>query len=80
MGLPYTLEMAVKSLIDRILDLYTKGELSFGAAVEQAGVPRSELSRYAYARGLEPPFSDATLAEETRLNIGTPRARRAFYL
>lgn len=94
--LPYTLDMAVKSLtltlpkalaeefetlqqdvllellrrglreskIDRVLDLYAKGKLSFGAAVEQAGVPRSELSRHAYARGLEPVFSDATLAEE----------------
>jgi predicted HTH domain antitoxin len=50
--------------IDRVLDLYARGALSFGAAAEQAGVSRSELSRHAYARGLEPSFSAATLAEE----------------
>lgn len=50
--------------IDRALDLYVRGSLSFGAAAEKAGISRSELSRHAYARGLEPPFSTATLAEE----------------
>jgi predicted HTH domain antitoxin len=50
--------------IDRALDLYVREGLSFGAAAEQAGVSRSELSRHAYARGLEPPFSAVTLAEE----------------
>jgi predicted HTH domain antitoxin len=59
--------MAGKSLIlklDRALDLYVHGGLSFGAAAERAGVSPSELARHAHARGLEPPFSAATLAEE----------------
>jgi predicted HTH domain antitoxin len=50
--------------IDRALDLYGRGGLSFGAAAERAGVSRSDLSRHAYARGMEPPFSHETLAEE----------------
>lgn len=50
--------------IDRALALYARGGLSFGAAAEHAGVPRSDLARYAYARGLEPPFSEETLTEE----------------
>jgi predicted HTH domain antitoxin len=50
--------------IDRALDLYARGGLSFGAAAERAGVSRSELARHAHSRGLEPSFSAATLAEE----------------
>lgn len=50
--------------IDRALDLYLRGGLSLGAAAVRAGVSRSELARQAYARGLEPPFSPDTLAEE----------------
>lgn len=50
--------------IDRALDLYSRGGLSFAAAAERAGVSRSDLSRHAYARGMEPPFSPETLAEE----------------
>ena len=50
--------------IDRALDLYIRGGLSFGAAAERAGVSRSDLSRHAYARGLEPSFSPETLVEE----------------
>jgi predicted HTH domain antitoxin len=50
--------------IDRALDLYIHGGLSFGAAAERAGVSQSELSRRAYARGMEPSFSAMTLAEE----------------
>jgi len=62
--------MAGKSLtvkqikIRYALYLYACGHLSFGAAAEQVGVSRPELSRHAYARGLEPSFSPATLAEE----------------
>ena len=67
-GKPLTLMLPIalgeKSEIDRALDLYTRGSLSFGAAAEQAGVSCSELSRHAHARGLEPPFSAVTLAEE----------------
>lgn len=50
--------------IDRALDLYAQGGLSFGAAAEKAGVSQPELARHAHARGLEPPFSVATLTEE----------------
>lgn len=50
--------------IDRALDLYARGGLSFGAAAQRAGVSRSELARHAYARGMEPPSSPETLAEE----------------
>jgi len=38
--------------------------MSFGAAAQQAGVSQSDLARYAYARGMEPPTSEQTLAEE----------------
>jgi predicted HTH domain antitoxin len=50
--------------IDRALDLYARGGISFGAAAERAGISQSELARHAYARGLEPPFGAATLAED----------------
>jgi hypothetical protein len=50
--------------IERALDRYAHGGMSFGAAARQAGVSQTDLSRFAYARGLEPPFSAQTLAEE----------------
>ena len=50
--------------VERALERYARGGMSFGAAAQQAGVTQSELSRYAYARGMEPPFSAQTLAEE----------------
>jgi len=50
--------------IERALEQYTRGGISFGAAAHQAGISQSELARHAYARGMEPPFSAATLAEE----------------
>lgn len=50
--------------VERALDLYARGGLSFGAAAQQAGVSQGDLARYAYARGMEPPFSSQTLAEE----------------
>lgn len=52
--------------IERVLDRYARGGISFGAAAHQAGVSQSELARHAYARGMEPPFSAETLAEELR--------------
>lgn len=52
--------------VDRALELYGRGGISFGAAAERAGVPQSALARYAYARGMEPPFSVETLDEELR--------------
>ena len=50
--------------IDRALDLYARGGMSFGAAAERAGIPQSELARHAYARGMEPSFSSETLSED----------------
>jgi hypothetical protein len=50
--------------IERALDRYARGGISFGAAAHQAGVPESDLARHAYARGMEPPFDDEMLAEE----------------
>lgn len=50
--------------IERALDRYARSGMSFGAAAQEAGVSESELARYAYARGMEPPFSAETLAEE----------------
>ncbi len=50
--------------IERALDQYARGGISFGASAQQAGISQSELARHAYARGMEPPFSDKTLAEE----------------
>ena len=50
--------------IERALERYALGGMSLGAAARQAGVSQPELARQAYARGMEPPFSDETLAEE----------------
>jgi hypothetical protein len=50
--------------IDRALDQYSRGGMSFGAAAAQAGVSQTALSRHAYSRGLEPPASEQTLREE----------------
>lgn len=59
------LERGLRELkMEQALAQYSRGNLSFGAAAQQAGVSQSELARYAYAQGLEPPFSPETLAEE----------------
>ena len=59
------LERGLRELkIERALERYARGGISFGAAAQQAGVSQSELARHAYARGMEPPFSAETLAEE----------------
>jgi predicted HTH domain antitoxin len=50
--------------IERALERYSQGGISFGAAAQLAGVSQSELARQAYARGMEPPFSEKTLTEE----------------
>ncbi len=50
--------------IDRALDTYARGGITFGAAAHQAGISQSELARHAYARGMEPAFSSETLAEK----------------
>jgi hypothetical protein len=38
--------------------------MSFSAAARMAGIHQSDLARHAYARGMQPPFSEQTLAEE----------------
>jgi len=59
------LERGLKDIkIDRALARYVQGGVSFGAAAQQAEVSQAELARFAYAHGLEPPFTDETLAEE----------------
>ncbi|MBC8447462.1 MAG: antitoxin [Chloroflexi bacterium] len=59
------LERGLRELkIERALKRYARGGMSFGAAAHQAGLSQSELARHAYARGMEPPFSAETLAEE----------------
>lgn len=59
------LERGLRELkIERALERYASGGISFGAAAHWAGVSQSELARRAYARGMEPPFSAETLAEE----------------
>jgi predicted HTH domain antitoxin len=59
------LERGLRQLkIERALARYAQGKISFGAAADLAGISQSELSRQAYARGMEPPFSAATVREE----------------
>ena len=53
-----------ESRIERALHHYQQGGVSFAAAAQLAGVSRSELSRQAYARGMEPPYSEQMAAEE----------------
>ena len=50
--------------VERALEHYAHGGMSFGAAAQQAGVSPADLARFAYARGMEPPTSEETLAEE----------------
>ena len=59
------LERGLRELkIEQALDRYMRGGISFGAAAAQAGMSQSELARHAYARGMEPPYTAETLAEE----------------
>ena len=76
-GQEFLIELLERGLravkIEQALKQYARGGVSFGAAAHQAGVSQSELARHAYARGMEPPFSSETLAEElttVTLNIG----------
>ena len=50
--------------IEQVLDQYKQGGMSLGAAAHMAGVTESEMARYAYAYGLQPSYSEETLAEE----------------
>jgi len=59
------LERGLRELkIERALEQYARGGMSFGAAAHQAGISQSELARHAFACGMEPPSSAETLAEE----------------
>jgi len=60
-----TLELGLRTRkIEQALAQYTRGPMTLGAAAHLAGITESEMARHAYARGLEPRFSDETLAEE----------------
>jgi hypothetical protein len=50
--------------IERALEQYSRGGISFGAAAKQANLSQGVLARHAYTRGMEPPFSAKTVAEE----------------
>jgi hypothetical protein len=50
--------------IDEALALYRRGLISFGRAVELAGVGREELVRQAHATGVEPDWMEDTVREE----------------
>lgn len=59
------LERGLKAFrIDRALDQYSDGGVSFGEAARLAGITQSELARHAYARGIEPRTSEEMLVEE----------------
>jgi hypothetical protein len=50
--------------MERALEQYRRGGISFGAAAQKAKVPQSVLARYAYSKGVEPAFSTKTVDEE----------------
>jgi predicted HTH domain antitoxin len=50
--------------IERALEQYRHGHLSFGAAAQQADVSEAKLAQMAYAKGIQPFFSSKTVAEE----------------
>ena len=50
--------------IEQALTQYAQGHMTLGAAAQLAGVPEGDMARQAYARGLEPRYSAATLTEE----------------
>jgi predicted HTH domain antitoxin len=50
--------------IDEALALYDRGLISFGRAVELAGIQREELIRAARAAGIRPRWTEETVREE----------------
>lgn len=50
--------------IEQALAQYGRGTMSLGAAAHLAGITEGEMARHAYARGVQPRFTDETLAEE----------------
>lgn len=69
-GQSFTTDLLQRGLrdlhIEQALLRYREGGISFGAAAELAGVSQSELATQAYARGMQPSFSDVSLAEDTQ--------------
>lgn len=53
--------------IDRVLAVYARSEMSFGAAAEELDMAYDELARVAYARGLAPHWTENTIEEEMGL-------------
>lgn len=53
-----------QSRIERALERYKQGGVSFAAAAQMAGVSRSDFARQAYARGMEPPYTERMADEE----------------
>jgi hypothetical protein len=58
--------------IERALRLNTEGCISCTAAARLAGIHQSDFVRHAYARGMQPPFSEQTFAEELEY-VHTPK-------
>ena len=61
------LEGLRKTKIRRALKMYKEGYISFGRAAKLSGLREDELSMEAYALGMEPPYSEETITEETKL-------------
>lgn len=53
-----------KVKVRKALEMYQQGDISFGRASELAGIREDDLSREAYSRGIEPPYSDEMIGEE----------------
>jgi predicted HTH domain antitoxin len=59
------LERGLRELkIERALARYVAGGVSFAAAAQLAGLTREDLTRQAYARGVQPAYSEQTVEEE----------------
>ena len=66
------LERGLRGLkIERALERYAQGGMTFGAAADEAGVSQSELAHHAYARGMEPRYGAETVAEEVNRWCGS---------
>ena len=50
--------------VERVLEQYQLGEMSFAAAAEKVGISQSELALQAYVRGIEPRYDPEMVAEE----------------
>ena len=59
------IELGLRELkVKRVLNQYTKGEISFGRAAEIAGLRQDDLALKAYANGIYPQYSNQTVLEE----------------